>query len=590
MTQRIISSSAVAGEKLRPLLDEIRAENIEVDFSDEVVAQADNAAREWEDLAGSLTLREADWDQHLASYLAGGEKPASDAATGGPAAADRGGAANGANTGGPAAADRGGTANGATALVDVTKVVAHLPQLTYPAGPAPTHLFAPALPTTDATSIPLITIDPPESTDLDQAVAIFPLHHGRARYLVVYAIASVATFVPPGSALDETAWARGTTMYLPDEATPLYPRTLSSGAGSLLPGQLRPACVWTIALGEDGERLGAHVHRAVVRSRGKFSYADIDAAVAGQDFAGSEKMPAQLPQLLREVGQLRQQREAARGGVSARIPEQEVISEGDTFRLEYRSNTPAEEWNAQISLLTGISAAAIMRQANVGIVRTLPPAQERDLRRLRRVAKVLGVRWDEDVTYPQMVRTLDPKNPAHAAFLLEATGLFRGAGYRAFGVRNTQPLPRSRDDGIIHAAIGAEYAHVTAPLRRLVDRYGEEVCLAHCAGKAVPEWVREALDDLPSAMGAAGERSGRVSREAVRIMQALVMEGRVGQRLRGAAVDERGDHALVMLEDPAVMATGSGELGVAQTFEVVEVDVPKRRVRVRPVGEEITGS
>lgn len=545
MPQRMISGSGVAGEKLRPLLDAIRAEHIEVDFSAEVLEQAQAAATEWEQLSGQLQSSDTDWETHLHSVLVTDTRPYPD----------------------PAA------------------VVTTLPELVYPPQFRAQTLFHPALPTTDATCIPLITIDPPESTDLDQALALRRIEHGSARYLVVYAIASVATFVAPGSALDKTAWARGTSMYLPDATTPLYPRSISSGVGSLLPGQLRPACVWSILLDEDGACLGKHVHRALVRSRGKFSYADIDAAVAGKDFANRSQMPPELPHLLQEVGQLRQQQEAERGGVSARVPEQEVVHEGDSYRLVYRSNTAAEEWNAQISLLTGISAAALMREANVGIVRTLPPAQERDLLRLRRVAQVLGVEWGPEVTYPQLVRTLDPQVPAQAAFLEEATGLFRGAGYRAFGVQHTQPLPRSRDDGIIHAAIAAEYAHVTAPLRRLVDRYGEEVCLAHCAGQEVPQWVREALDDLPAAMASAGERAGRVNRESLRLLQALVMEGRVGQRLRGAVVEKRGDHSLVMLEDPAVIAQGEGELGVSQMFEVVEVDVPSRRVRVRPVEE-----
>src|SRR5699024_8420478 len=128
-------------------------------------------------------------------------------------------------------------------------------------------------------------------------------------------------------------------------------------------------------------------------------------------------------------------------------------------------------WNAQISLLTGMAAAQIMLDGGIGILRTLPPADPRDLRRLRRAAAALGIGWPRDVDYPGLVATLDGRDPQHAAFMEEATSLFRGAGYLAFDVERGLPLPDD-EDGRRHAAIAAPYAHVTAPLRRLVDRFG----------------------------------------------------------------------------------------------------------------------
>ncbi len=83
--------------------------------------------------------------------------------------------------------------------------------------------------------------------------------------------------------------------------------------------------------------------------------------------------------LLREVGALRQAREAARGGVSLPIPEQEVDVEGDTWDLEYRPLLDVELWNAQISLLTGFAAASLMVYGAVGVLRTLPPPDPRDV-------------------------------------------------------------------------------------------------------------------------------------------------------------------------------------------------------------------
>lgn len=96
----------------------------------------------------------------------------------------------------------------------------------------------------DRTDLALVTIDPPASTDLDQAVWIGARPGGG--YQVRYAIADVAAFVEPGGAIDRAARARGVTVYLPDRRVPLHPPTLSEGAASLLPDGERPALLWEI--------------------------------------------------------------------------------------------------------------------------------------------------------------------------------------------------------------------------------------------------------------------------------------------------------------------------------------------------------
>ena len=101
----------------------------------------------------------------------------------------------------------------------------------------------------DRRDVELLTIDPPGSRDLDQALH---LERRGAGFRVHYAIADVASFVTPGGALDAEAHARGQTIYLPGEKVPLHPPVLSEGAASLLPGQDRPAFLWTLDLDGDG--------------------------------------------------------------------------------------------------------------------------------------------------------------------------------------------------------------------------------------------------------------------------------------------------------------------------------------------------
>src|SRR5699024_8483847 len=109
----------------------------------------------------------------------------------------------------------------------------------------------PDLPERDETGLPFITIDPPRSMDLDQAMHIERDGEG---YRVRYAIADVPAFVEPGGALDTEVRLRGQTIYCPDTRVPLHPTELSEGAASLLPDSERPAYVWDMRLTPEGVR------------------------------------------------------------------------------------------------------------------------------------------------------------------------------------------------------------------------------------------------------------------------------------------------------------------------------------------------
>ena len=448
----------------------------------------------------------------------------------------------------------------------------------------------------DARDLELVTIDPPGSMDLDQAVLLERLPAwseaagtsvgdapgSAATYRIHYAIASLATFVTPGGALDAELSRRGETIYAPDAATPLHPEVLSHGAASLLEDVDRPACLWTIDLDARGEVVSARVERALVRSRARLTYGQVQAAIDGEGTLPSST-PTDLPGLLAEIGRLRLEREVARGGISMTTPEQVVEvteaaeSAGDSesaeapgpsgYRLAYRVPVPAEQYNAQISLLTGMCAARIMVECGVGILRTLPPARPEDYARLRRVAAALGIDWPAAQPYSELVRGLDHAVPAHAAFMDQAMSLFRGSGYLAFGAGGVGvPADDEASDTeeAVHSAIAARYAHVTAPLRRLVDRYGEEVCIAACAQAPVPEWVLQALPDLPDVMEQTGKRARAIGRGALTALEALVLRGHEGEVFDGVITSEREGRGELVLTEPAVVTEvrgGSGQSG-----------------------------
>lgn len=425
------------------------------------------------------------------------------------------------------------------------------------------------LPDADETAIPFVTIDPPESMDLDQAMHLERRDGG---YRVRYAIADVAAFVRPGGAMDAEAHARGQTFYAPDADARLYPKAVSEGGASLLPGEVRPALVWTMDLDETSEGVAVEVHRARVRSRSKLDYAGVQQAV---DDGTADESLALLP----EIGRLRQQRQARVGGVDLPIPDQEVELVDGAYRLTYRALLPVEDWNAQISILTGQAAALLMLRAKVGIIRTLPQGDDYAVGRLRRTAAALHVPWPEEQSFADFLRGLDASIPAHAAVLAKSTVLLRGSGYAAFE-GDVPEHPR-------HAGIGAPYAHTTAPLRRLVDRYVGEVCLAVSAGTDVPDWVRATLPDLPETMEDSNRRQQGFESGIVSLVEAAVLAGSVGEVFEAVVVDadKDGEGGSVQLREPAVTARCSGRdlpLGHRLDVRLIEANVEQRVVRFEP--------
>jgi exoribonuclease R len=230
-----------------------------------------------------------------------------------------------------------------------------------------------------------------------------------------------------------------------------------------------------------------------------------------------------------------------------RVPEQQVdVAPDGTASLTYRATLPLEDWNAQISMLTGIAAAGLMTRAGLGLLRTLPAPDERALAHFRRTARALGVDWPAADGYADILARLDPRDPRQAALLNQAPPLFRGAGYTPFD--GATPAAAS------HAGIGAQYAHATAPLRRLADRYVSDLCVALCAGTAVPAYVRDALPRLPDAMAASGHRAHEADRAVVDLVEALLLASRVGETFPAVVVDSDDHGAIVQLAEPAVRA------------------------------------
>ncbi len=286
-----------------------------------------------------------------------------------------------------------------------------------------------------------MTIDPASAMDLDQA-----LHVGRAGdgFVVHYAIADVAAFVQPGDPVDHEAHRRGETLYGADSKVPLHPPAISEDAGPLLPDQDRPALLWTIRVDDTGEGTDVTVERALV--------APARSSTTPRRSAGSTTAaPRSRCSCSRRSASCggRGKRHAA--GSRCRCRSRRWTSTDDVA-LHFRSQLPVEQWNAQISLLTGFAAAALTVSPGRGCSGACPP-DPREVARLRRPARALGIPWPAEQPYPDFVRSLHPPAPARRDGLA-CTRPPPGRGYAALDGET----PTSRT-----LRTGPAYAHVTAP-------------------------------------------------------------------------------------------------------------------------------
>ncbi|MGJ4094890.1 RNB domain-containing ribonuclease [Corynebacterium macclintockiae] len=443
----------------------------------------------------------------------------------------------------------------------------------------------------DLLDVPFVTIDPAGSMDLDQAVNIQDAGaaggvgaaggagadpaDGATRWRVRYAIADVAAFVDPAGALMAESLQRGQTMYLPDEPTRLHPAELSEGSASLLPDQTRPAVVWDILLRADGEVAECTVYRALIRSVKRFDYTEVEA-----DMKRGTLHPAiaQLP----DVGRARQSSDLRRKAINLRLPSisvERTESDDGTERyvLDIDERLEMNDFNSELSLLAGMCAGEMMVRAGVGILRTLPPAGDKEIAAFDNGARALG--FDRSGrSIGELLADIDASTPRGMALMRDAQSLLRGAGYQHFGLvgggADAEPS--------IHAGIGGHYAHVTAPLRRLVDRFATEVCLAIANSQPIPEWVTANVDQVLSTMKSSGQTASAVDRACLNLTEAVVLQPWVGQNFNATVLHSDGaDKAKILVEQPPILTTCVGGPDEASTVKVTLVIAEPAARKVR---------
>jgi exoribonuclease R len=412
----------------------------------------------------------------------------------------------------------------------------------------------------DRTSERFMTLDPSTSVDLDQA---FSIERSGDDIVLHYAIADVGWFVRPGDPLDVEAFARGVTVYLPDERATLYPTVLSEGAASLLPDVDRPAVVFTVSVDPDGISHLDGVERALIRSTAKLAY----------DAVTADDLPEGFDELHRRITAA----EVARGAPRVEFPEQEIErTEDGRFTIRFRPRLPSEEQNAAMSLATNLAVADALYAAGTGLFRVMPEVDERRMRSLRHAARAFGLDWRPEASLAEFEQSLPRDDPRTSAFLIAVRRAAGGAAYAPFD-------PQDRP---WHSAVAATYAQATAPLRRLQDRYVVETTLATVNGRAVPPEIVDAFDRLPGAMASGEQRANRAERMALDLAEAVVLDGRAGEIFDAVVIDEGEWGVEVQIAEPAVLTRLTArrvDPGDEMRIRLTAVDVERRSVEFERV-------
>jgi exoribonuclease R len=412
----------------------------------------------------------------------------------------------------------------------------------------------------DHTAWPFVTLDPAESTDLDQA---FHIEMNGNDVLLHYAIADVAWFVDDGDPIDNEAWRRGETLYLPDGRAGLYPPVLAEGAASLLPDGVRPAVVFHVRVDAEGQSKLDGVTRSTIRSRAKLAYEIVK--------------PSDLPDAFAELARRIALAEDARGAARVETVEQAVrVTDDGGYDISFRPRLQSEDENAAMSLATNLAIADLLFSTGTGLFRVMADPDERVERRLRHTARALGVEWAATTSLRDFERTLDGKTPSSAALQMAIRRAGGGASYVPF-VAGERPW---------HSAMAATYAHGTAPLRRLADRYVVMATLAIANGQPVPETIAAAFQKLPDVMKRADDRARQVEQAVIELAEVALMSSQRRRTFSAVVtdVDDRG--ARIQLCDLPVVARIDAHNvapGDDVRVRVVTADIPSRTLKLERV-------
>ncbi len=384
----------------------------------------------------------------------------------------------------------------------------------------------------DWRQVPFVTIDPADAKDHDDAVHAIPdVDPGNPNgHIITVAIADVAHYAHPGSALDREALLRGNSVYFPDRVVPMLPERISNELCSLKPDTDRAALAVHIAIGADGRKRSHAFHRVLIRSRARLHYAQVQQAIDGApDEATEALMPTVLEPLYAAYRAVKRARDA-RSPLELELPERKILlkTDGTVDRVITPERLDSHRLIEEFMILANVAAAETLERARVALLYRVhdEPAVEKVMA-LREFLQTLGI----SLSKGQGLRAADFNRILARAKGSEVEKLLHEV------VLRTQAQAEYAAENYGHFGLNLRrYAHFTSPIRRYAD------LIVHRALIRALKLGRDGLPDRED-VGSLGEIGARISaaerramaaeRETVDRLIAHFLADRVGAVLAG---------------------------------------------------------
>jgi len=372
----------------------------------------------------------------------------------------------------------------------------------------------------DLTDRVVVTIDPVDARDFDDAISLERIERGH--WLLGVHIADVSHFVVAGSPLDQEARSRGTSVYLPDRVIPMLPEIVSNNLASLQPHRVRYARTCWIEFSPDGVPVHAEEERSAIRSRRRFTYEEVDVFLADPATRHVE-MPDEVRALLGRMRDLARQlrgRRMARGSLELQMPEVKVDldRDGRVSGAHVVDNTESHQIIEEFMLAANEAVARMLATAGAGFLRRIHPAPDpRKLRQLTEFVSELGFEVDTLESRFELQRLLDMargRPEEHAVHYAVLRSLSRAA----YG---------PQEDG--HYALASDcYCHYTSPIRRYPDLTVHRALDLLARGRRA---AGDGLEQLGQECSLLERRAEAAERELVKLKLLIFLSSRTGQEM-----------------------------------------------------------
>jgi ribonuclease R len=384
----------------------------------------------------------------------------------------------------------------------------------------------------DLRHLPLVTIDGSDARDFDDAVWAEPDWDNPGGWCLIVAIADVAWYVRPGSALDREAERRGNSVYFPDRVVPMLPEALSNELCSLKPGVDRACLAVHLWIDGAGRKRRHRFERGLMRSAGRLTYEEVQAARDG--LAGCALSYEAIEALYGAFAILAKAR-AERGALEIEVAEDRVVLD--------RENRPAAILRA-VRLDSHKLIEEFMILANVAAAEELEARRQHCMYRVHdapRPEKVEGLRAVlEEMGVPgvTLARGQALKPQLFNRVLRRATGTPQADLVNDLVLR-CQAQAAYSPNNIGHFGLALRrYAHFTSPIRRYADLLVHRALIA-VPGLSPPETASEQLEAIAEHISATERRATEAERAVIERYRAMLLAGSTGNlfsaRISGVA-------------------------------------------------------